>query len=70
MFKELQSRVSAKWCNLAHESVMWPVHGQYECRTCGRSYPAFAEAPLQGSGVQTARSGVAELPAAASRLAA
>ncbi len=26
------------WCRLAHESVMWPIHGEYECRACGRRY--------------------------------
>jgi hypothetical protein len=29
------------WCGLMHDSVMWPIHGQYQCRTCGRSYPAL-----------------------------
>jgi hypothetical protein len=28
-----------------HESVMWPIHGRYECRTCGRSYPVLWDAP-------------------------
>jgi hypothetical protein len=22
-----------------HDSPMWPIHGQYECRTCGRDFP-------------------------------
>lgn len=26
------------WCDLMHDSPMWPIHGQYECRTCGRRY--------------------------------
>ena len=25
-------------CGLMHDAPMWPVHGQYECRTCGRHY--------------------------------
>ena len=46
MFKELQGDIGIAWCRMMHQSVMWPVHGQYECRTCGRRYPAFAEAPI------------------------
>lgn len=46
MFTDLQSRIGTLWCSLAHESVMWPVHGEFECRSCGRHYPAFAEAPI------------------------
>ena len=42
MFRELRSRIGAVWCTLVHESLMWPAHGHYGCRTCGRRYPAFA----------------------------
>ena len=48
MFRELQWDLGDIWCSLMHESVMWPVHGRYECRTCGRRYPAFAEALIAG----------------------
>ncbi|MBV9503909.1 MAG: hypothetical protein JO323_02780 [Acidobacteriia bacterium] len=27
---------------------MWPLHGEYECRTCGRRYRAFGEEPMAG----------------------
>ena len=27
------------WCRTMHGSPMWPSHGHYECRTCGRAYP-------------------------------
>lgn len=46
MFKQLQSKVGVIWCTLAHDSVTWPVHGHYECRTCGRLYAAFPETPV------------------------
>jgi hypothetical protein len=46
MLRGLGSKVGTVWCSLTHESLMWPVHGRYECRTCGRRYPAFAEAPV------------------------
>jgi hypothetical protein len=45
MFSQLRSQVGTVWCTLAHNKVMWPVHGHYECRECGRLYPAFAEEP-------------------------
>jgi hypothetical protein len=24
------------WCANLHDAPMWPIHGQYRCRTCGR----------------------------------
>jgi hypothetical protein len=48
MFARLQSKIGAAWCSLTHESLMWPVHGYYRCRTCGRRYPAFADALVAG----------------------
>ena len=27
------------WCRTMHGSPMWPSHGHYQCRTCGREYP-------------------------------
>jgi hypothetical protein len=45
MAKELQTELGTLWCNLMHDSPMWPIHGAYQCRTCGRHYPAFREAP-------------------------
>jgi hypothetical protein len=32
-------RLATAWCRLMHDSAMWPVHGEYECRSCGRHYP-------------------------------
>jgi len=29
-------RVADQWCMLMHNAVMWPIHGQYRCRRCGR----------------------------------
>jgi hypothetical protein len=26
------------WCDFMHDSPMWPIHGEYECRICGRRY--------------------------------
>jgi hypothetical protein len=33
------SKLGRMWCDLMHDAPMWPIHGQYECRTCGRRYP-------------------------------
>jgi hypothetical protein len=33
------SRLAVVWCEWMHGSPMWPIHGQYECRICGRHYP-------------------------------
>jgi hypothetical protein len=27
------------WCDFMHDAPMWPIHGEYECRICGRRYP-------------------------------
>jgi hypothetical protein len=32
-------KLATAWCLLMHDSPMWPVHGEYECRSCGRHYP-------------------------------
>src|ERR1700726_3514311 len=26
------------WCDFMHDAPMWPIHGEYECRVCGRRY--------------------------------
>src|SRR6266545_1721145 len=31
--------LGALWCTFMHDSPMWPIHGEYQCRTCGRHYP-------------------------------
>lgn len=32
-------RIAEIWCSLMHDAPMWPIHGQYQCRSCGRRYP-------------------------------
>jgi hypothetical protein len=29
-------RLKELWCEVMHDSVMWPIHAQYKCRACGR----------------------------------
>lgn len=62
MFSQLQSRIDTVWCRLMHESILWPIHGHYECSTCGRRYPAFAEAPTAGSLERAVASSALPLP--------
>jgi hypothetical protein len=33
------SKLGAMWCRFMHDSPMWPIHGEYRCRTCGRRRP-------------------------------
>lgn len=63
MFRELQSRVGNAWCALAHESALWPIHGHYSCRTCGRRYPAFEEPRVEHGAIEAASSRLSPLPA-------
>jgi hypothetical protein len=43
-------RLSAWWCRAQHESLRWPLHGEYECATCYRRYPVpWAESPAARS---------------------
>jgi len=30
--------LKAIWCEVMHDSAMWPIHGHYACRACGRLY--------------------------------
>jgi len=34
----LAGELGALWCVLMRDSPMWPIHGEYQCRTCGRRY--------------------------------
>ena len=34
----LATRISELWCDFMHDSAMWPIHGRYQCRSCGRVY--------------------------------
>lgn len=50
MFDRLSSTFGTFWCLLMHDAPMWPIHGAYECRSCGRRFAAFHEAPVAGQG--------------------
>jgi hypothetical protein len=32
-------KLGTLWCAFMHDAPMWPIHGAYQCRTCGRHYP-------------------------------
>lgn len=64
--KPPQARIADLWCRLMHTEPMWPSHGQYECRTCGRRHrvcwedpsPAAARAGITVRNAGTGRLGV------------
>jgi hypothetical protein len=43
--KQTQTRIADLWCGLMHNQPMWPLHGQYECRTCGTQHRVCWGAP-------------------------
>jgi len=47
--KPNHARIADFWCRLMHRAPMWPAHGQYECRTCGRRQPVCWEQPASGT---------------------
>src|SRR5438128_5231673 len=51
--------LGALWCTFMHDSPMWPIHGEYECRVCGRRYPV----PWAGDRLLPASSKLAAEPA-------
>jgi hypothetical protein len=60
--KPAQARIADFWCKLMHTEPMWPSHGQYQCRECGRRHrvgwdePLLPGTALPGVGVRSARS--------------
>ena len=40
-----QSRIGDLWCRLMHAEPMWPSHGRYECRSCGRRFQVGWDQP-------------------------
>jgi len=44
--KPTRARIADLWCRLMHTEPMWPSHGRYECRTCGRRHRVCWEQPL------------------------
>jgi hypothetical protein len=53
---EQAGRIAEIWCSLMHDAPMWPIHGQYQCRTCGLRYPVpWSGAPAPAPEVRQAR---------------
>lgn len=36
---ELREKIGRMWCRVMHDSPMWPIHGHYQCGSCGRQFP-------------------------------
>lgn len=43
--KPKQALIGSLWCRLMHAEPMWPSHGRYECRRCGRHFQVCWEQP-------------------------
>lgn len=43
--KPTQTRIGTLWCRVMHAEPMWPAHGQYECRRCGRRHRVCWQEP-------------------------
>jgi hypothetical protein len=43
--RESMERLGSLWCGVMHDAPMWPIHGQYECRRCGRRSPVAWDEP-------------------------
>ena len=60
-------KLGAAWCLAMHDAAMWPIHGEYECRTCGRHFPVpwawenFAPAAASRGSIATLRPAVLPL---------
>jgi hypothetical protein len=65
MTKASRRYIAELWCKMWHQSPMWPSHGHYQCRTCGREYPVPWES---GRGKTTSQHKNEILLADASRL--
>ena len=37
-FNSVSSTLGELWCQAMHPDAMWPVNGEYQCRTCLRKY--------------------------------
>ena len=45
---ERLERLGDLWCEVMHTTTMWPIHGHYECATCGRRHQVpWAGLPVQ-----------------------
>jgi hypothetical protein len=50
MAKAARGYIAEIWCRMLHQSPMWPAHGHYQCRTCGREYPVPWELEMKRAG--------------------
>ncbi len=47
--KSTWSWLNRAWCNVAHPTPLWPIHGKYQCPSCFRVYQVGWEAGVQRS---------------------
>ena len=57
--RSLWNRASIGWCRTFHPEPLWPVHGQYRCRACLRTYSV----PWQDGDVRPTRPATSQMAA-------
>jgi hypothetical protein len=56
------------WCQAMHSDAMWPVKGEYICKTCLRRYPVAWEPGTRQNTTQVSAA-PQSIPAAPARMA-
>lgn len=54
-FQSLSSALGELWCRAMHTDAMWPVKGEYRCRTCFRTYKVAWEPGMQAQTVDSGK---------------
>ena len=60
MFKDAVSMVGRAWCRTMHRRPMWPIHGEYHCSICLRTYRVPWEGEPEETEAETAPAGIAQ----------
>ena len=68
-FESMSTAIGESWCRAMHADAMWPVNGEYRCKTCLRTFKVAWEPGMTKE--QSAESGktVNIASAAAKRIA-
>lgn len=54
-FQSVSSALGELWCRAMHADAMWPVKGEYRCRTCLRTYKVAWEHGIQAQPVESGK---------------
>lgn len=65
-FQSLTSSLGSMWCQTMHPDAMWPVNGEYQCKTCLRKYRVAWEpqpAPVRAQEIKVKSSRISSIEA-------